>query len=197
MNQSRKNVVTADNIIESAFLIPRAEMDKLSYHFGLPSSDREKLVQKMKDILGTLQWTVGASEFVHPETGTRYKFDNIGFHYEWGLSDTQMDTLHKYQAATCVVEFESGTPLEYWIRRLPDGMHFYLLTDYKTGTSHQTPRIKNELEQMLMINKQSTQIKDILAQNKANIEEDAKEVFTEEASAPPLDPGAKVIDLDF
>jgi hypothetical protein len=196
MNQNRKQIINADNISESAYVLPRAEMDRLSHHFGLPATEREKLVQKMKDVLGRLEWSVASGEFAHLETGTRYILDNLGFHYEWGLSDDQLDFLKKYPAATCIVEFKNGQNLEFWIRRLTDGAHYYLMTDYNTGNSHQTPRMKAELEQMVMVDKQSIQIKDILAQNKANIEEEIQVDAPKEPS-PPVEPGTHVLDLDL
>jgi hypothetical protein len=150
MNEkSHKTIVSTETIEENIYAIPSGELGKISHVFGLPLSEREKLAQKMKTIMGELVWNITDGEFLHPETNLVFILDMVGFAYQKGLTEEQEKTLWKYPAATCVLECGLDNNLEFWMRRGEDPK-IYLMTDYKSGVSHQTPRMRDELEQILM-----------------------------------------------
>jgi hypothetical protein len=171
MTKTGKNIIHAKNIEGSAFLIPSVELTKMSNVFGIPP-DREKLALKMKEVMGSLLWNVNDSVFVHPETDLHFELDNMGFSYKRGLSTEQEAQLWGYPAATCVLECAADNHLEFWVRRGPNDPKIYLMTDYKNGATHQTTRMREELERMLLLDKKGIQLT-VMGEKK-----------TEEASAP-------------
>jgi hypothetical protein len=206
MNEkSHKTYVSSETIEENVYAIPSGELGKISSVFGLPLSEREKLAAKLKTIMGELVWNITDGEFRHPETNLVFTLDATGFVYQQGLSDAQEKTLWDYPAATCVLECGLDNNLEFWINRGLEVPKIYLMTDYKSGASHQTPRMRDQLEQILLggqpgVSAPGTVLRFTMERQKspkaATEKKPPPEPAPEKKPPPDSAPGTKTFDLD-